>query len=188
MGAVSTYPARMERDMGEPRIESLANRLVKSLRALRTPKGRDGQRQFLAEGAWMLDEAEAAGWHPEIILVDDFSRDGTRDLLKKLADVDPTLKVFFHEVNRGKGAAIRTALAALSGQTLHRLLGGRLGAMTDASPLIDDGALVDVSAVTSKLWPGQVRDGEYLVNGTFRWSGPDEPFPEHLEQAVVEVR
>ena len=70
MGAVSTYPARMERDMGEPRIESLANPLVKSLRALRTPKGRDGQRQFLAEGAWMLDEAEAAGWHPEIILVD----------------------------------------------------------------------------------------------------------------------
>ena len=46
------------------------------------------------------------------------------------------------------------------------------------SPLIDDGALVDVSAVTSKLWPGQVRDGEYLVNGTFRWSGPDEPFPD----------
>ncbi len=70
MGAASAYPARMERDMSEPRIESLANPLVKSLRALRTPKGRDEQRQFLAEGAWMLAEAEAAGWHPEIILVD----------------------------------------------------------------------------------------------------------------------
>ncbi|MFZ9629189.1 MAG: hypothetical protein ACO3C1_07535 [Ilumatobacteraceae bacterium] len=45
------------------------------------------------------------------------------------------------------------------------------------SPLIDEGALLDLGAVQSKLLPGQVRDGEYLVNGTFRWSGPDQPYP-----------
>ena len=45
------------------------------------------------------------------------------------------------------------------------------------SPLIDEGALLDLSAVQSKLLPGQARDGEYLVNGTFRWSGPDQPYP-----------
>ena len=45
------------------------------------------------------------------------------------------------------------------------------------SPLIDQGALIDLSTVQSKLLPGQARDGEYLVNGTFRWSGPDQPYP-----------
>ena len=52
------------------RIESLANPLVKELRALRTPKGRDEQQRFLAEGAWMLAEAEAGGWRPQLLLVD----------------------------------------------------------------------------------------------------------------------
>jgi len=60
------YPHRMH----EPRIESLANPLVKELRALRTPKGRDEQRRFFAEGEWMLSEAEAAGWRPQLLLVD----------------------------------------------------------------------------------------------------------------------
>jgi len=51
----------------------------------------------------------------EIILVDDCSRDGTRDLLERLAREDPALKVSFHERNRGKGAAIRTALSMATG-------------------------------------------------------------------------
>ncbi|MBI5506372.1 MAG: glycosyltransferase family 2 protein [Deltaproteobacteria bacterium] len=51
----------------------------------------------------------------EIILVDDCSLDGTRELLQKLAEEDPELKIYFHEINRGKGAAIRTALAAATG-------------------------------------------------------------------------
>lgn len=46
------------------------------------------------------------------------------------------------------------------------------------SPLIEAGTLVDLSQVQSKLIPGQARDGEYLVNGTFRWSGPDQPYPD----------
>jgi glycosyltransferase involved in cell wall biosynthesis len=54
----------------------------------------------------------------EIILVDDCSRDGTSDLLKRLAADDPLLKVYFHGINRGKGAAIRTALAAATGDVV----------------------------------------------------------------------
>ena len=45
------------------------------------------------------------------------------------------------------------------------------------APLIDAGGLVDLSKVKSFLVPGQVRDGEYLVNGTFRWSSAGQPFP-----------
>lgn len=48
------------------------------------------------------------------------------------------------------------------------------------SPLFDMASLVDVNGAVSKLVPGQVRDGEYLVNGTFRWSGPDDEYPTDL--------
>jgi Glycosyltransferases involved in cell wall biogenesis len=53
----------------------------------------------------------------EIICIDDCSRDGTADVLTRLA---PTfnLRVFKHEVNRGKGAAIRTGLAAATGDLI----------------------------------------------------------------------
>ena len=50
----------------------------------------------------------------EIIVVDDFSTDGTRDLLgsELKSKVD---KVIFHERNQGKGAALRTGIAAATG-------------------------------------------------------------------------
>jgi len=48
----------------------------------------------------------------EIVIVDDGSRDGTRELL---AGLGSRAKVVLHEVNRGKGAAIRTALAHATG-------------------------------------------------------------------------
>ena len=51
----------------------------------------------------------------EIVLVDDMSSDGTRDLLKELAGQRPDLVVKYHESNQGKGAALRTGFAAASG-------------------------------------------------------------------------
>ncbi len=61
----------------------------------------------------------------QIILVDDCSTDGTRDQLRDYADETATeapadrpapVKVLFHEVNQGKGAALRTGFAAADGQ------------------------------------------------------------------------
>ena len=46
----------------------------------------------------------------EIIVVDDYSTDGTRDVLKNLED--KSIKVLYHERNRGKGAALRTGFKA----------------------------------------------------------------------------
>ncbi len=55
------------------------------------------------------------GMDKEIVLVDDCSSDGTRDVLKKMADAQSDLKVHFHDVNRGKGAALRTGFSAATG-------------------------------------------------------------------------
>jgi glycosyltransferase involved in cell wall biosynthesis len=49
----------------------------------------------------------------EIVLVDDGSTDGTRELLKSLASED--LRVIFHDHNQGKGAALRTGFAEATG-------------------------------------------------------------------------
>lgn len=50
----------------------------------------------------------------EIVIVDDGSTDGTRDVLRRL-DGSGNIRVLFHEKNRGKGAAIRTGLQAAQG-------------------------------------------------------------------------
>jgi len=52
----------------------------------------------------------------EIILVDDFSTDGTRDIIKEFED-DNT-NIYFHEKNTGKGAALRTGFQKATGDIL----------------------------------------------------------------------
>jgi glycosyltransferase involved in cell wall biosynthesis len=53
----------------------------------------------------------------EIVIVDDGSTDGTRDILLTLKD-DPDTVVVFHERNQGKGAAVRTCLQHASGDVM----------------------------------------------------------------------
>jgi glycosyltransferase involved in cell wall biosynthesis len=54
-----------------------------------------------------------AGLEKELVIVDDFSTDGTRDILGQLND--PRIKVFFHPKNMGKGAALRTGFSQVQG-------------------------------------------------------------------------
>lgn len=47
----------------------------------------------------------------ELIIVDDGSRDGTRDILARLAENTPRIRLFVQQVNQGKGAALRKGFA-----------------------------------------------------------------------------
>jgi len=51
----------------------------------------------------------------ELICVDDGSKDGSLEILRSLAESEPRIRVFEHGVNRGKGAAIRTAIGHMTG-------------------------------------------------------------------------
>lgn len=55
------------------------------------------------------------GMEKEILLVDDCSRDGTRDVLERLGNGAADLKVLLHDENQGKGKALRTGFEAATG-------------------------------------------------------------------------
>lgn len=52
----------------------------------------------------------------EVLVVDDGSRDATADLVRRAAFDWPGLRLVRHEVNRGKGAAVRTGVQAAAGR------------------------------------------------------------------------
>ena len=54
----------------------------------------------------------------EIIAVDDASVDGSQDILARLSQQYDNLKVFYHEKNQGKGAALRTGFAQVAGEVV----------------------------------------------------------------------
>jgi glycosyltransferase involved in cell wall biosynthesis len=64
----------------------------------------------------ILDRVHGAPVAKEIICVDDCSTDGTRERLEELRDAGFIHRLILQPVNRGKGAAIRTALAASTGE------------------------------------------------------------------------
>jgi len=70
---------------------------------------------------WTLQKIVAAVFNSpveleiELVIVDDRSTDGSWDLICELAAADPRIRPVRHEQNQGKGAAIRTAIAHMTG-------------------------------------------------------------------------
>ncbi len=51
----------------------------------------------------------------ELVIVDDRSTDGTWDILRRLGEAHPEIQLYRHEINQGKGAAVRTAIQKATG-------------------------------------------------------------------------
>lgn len=60
-----------------------------------------------------LEETDFCGLEKEIIMIDDYSTDGTRDLYSKFP-----YKVLYHDYNQGKGAALRTGFKDATGDII----------------------------------------------------------------------
>jgi glycosyltransferase involved in cell wall biosynthesis len=67
--------------------------------------------------AHIVERVRTVDLDKEIVIVDDCSTDGTREVLRGLPPA-PDLVRLFHEVNRGKGAALRTGFAAATGDVV----------------------------------------------------------------------
>lgn len=70
------------------------------------------EERFLSE---ILRQVRAVPIRKQIILVDDCSTDGTRELLREWETTQPDLTILFHDKNKGKGAALRTGFAHATG-------------------------------------------------------------------------
>lgn len=66
--------------------------------------------------AEIVERVQVVPVEKEIVLVNDASSDGTHEIVKGLAS--STVRVIHHPINRGKGAAIRTGLAAATGEVV----------------------------------------------------------------------
>jgi glycosyltransferase involved in cell wall biosynthesis len=66
----------------------------------------------------LITQVAASPVNKEILVVDDFSSDGTRDILKEFenAQLGCPIRIFYQEHNQGKGAAIRRAQPEARGQ------------------------------------------------------------------------
>src|SRR5690349_1817791 len=65
-----------------------------------------------------VQEVDLGTTKKEILIVDDGSKDGTRDILKKLAAKQPNIKLLFQAHNQGKGAALKRGIQESTGDVV----------------------------------------------------------------------
>ena len=65
----------------------------------------------------VVRKVRSIGLNLEMVLVDDGSTDGTRELLGGMHE-DDDLKIVFHDQNKGKGAAVRTGFQEATGDVI----------------------------------------------------------------------
>lgn len=75
------------------------------------------EKDTLEEILRRVDAAET-GMEKEIVIVDDMSTDGTRDILKRIDAEREDIKVVLHEANTGKGGALHTGFAQATGDVM----------------------------------------------------------------------
>jgi len=74
------------------------------------------ERQFIQTIIDKVLSVKVEGVETDLVVVDDYSRDGTREVLRELRN--PRATVLFHDMNQGKGAALRTGFAKAGGEII----------------------------------------------------------------------
>ena len=113
-------PSDDDRGRREWLISNLGEALCRKLGVYRLPEGFVlsvvipcyNERKTLHE---ILRRVRAVPIPKQIIIVDDCSKDGTRDILREMEGKSDDLKIVYHEVNQGKGAALRTGFQHATG-------------------------------------------------------------------------
>ena len=65
----------------------------------------------------LIAKVNSVDYDKEILLIDDFSRDGTREVLKRYENKE-NFQVLYHDHNQGKGAALRTGFSNVNGDII----------------------------------------------------------------------
>ena len=66
----------------------------------------------------IVRRVQATPYEKELILVNDCSKDGTREIMDTLAKRYPNVRCFHHEQNQGKGGALATGFSKVSGDVV----------------------------------------------------------------------
>ncbi len=73
------------------------------------------EREFIEQVIAATRAVDLGAWEREIIVVDNCSTDGTREILHRIEQDAPEINVVYHAQNMGKGQSIRTGIAHMTG-------------------------------------------------------------------------
>ena len=107
-----------------------------------------------------LRQVQEVDLEKEIIIVDDYSSDGTRAILAQMTDDE--VKVVYHDQNTGKGAAIQTALQYVTGDIIIIQDGDLEYNPTDYHRLIEPIVEGRASVVYGSRFLGEITNMHFL--------------------------
>lgn len=115
------------------------------------------ERKTIREIIKRVQDVDISPLKKEIVIVDNVSTDGTREILKEIAKKEAGIKFFFHKKNIGKGGALRTGFSHITGDIV----------------VIQDADLeYDPNDYMTLLGPILAGDTEVVYGSRFKGKGP----------------